>query len=162
MNKSDLFPLSTVYGSNWNGYWIDTDYNVYSTKQKDTPYKLARTGSGSCTGKYYSLSTGRFTGSTAYKVEDIKREVNLHAGFIAYKGTRTVAKSTMAPIAMTGYIVGSIRKDGSFSFAMQPKVHYTECSAKSETERLAKATPGTTYVYLEVKGRCKAGGVTWN
>jgi len=162
MNTSDLFPLSKVSGSSWTGYWIDADYNVYSTKQKDTPYKLARTGTGSCTGKYYSLSTsGRF-GSTAYKVDGIKRDLNNDPGFMVYKNTRHITGSTMTPIAMTGYIVGSVRKDGSFSFAMQPKVHYTESSAKSETERLAKSTPGTTYVYLEVKGRCKAGGVTWN
>jgi len=59
-----------------------------------------------------------------------------------------------------GFIVGSV--DGTaMSISQTPKVHPTEHEARTEAERLAKSLPGKTFIVMELKGRVRAGGVTW-
>jgi hypothetical protein len=64
-------------------------------------------------------------------------------------------------LSATGYVVGSVAMHG-LSFAHSPKIHKSLAEVRTETERLAKAYPGKTFVYLEIKGNCTAGGVTWS
>ena len=62
-----------------------------------------------------------------------------------------------------GYIVGSSGQGASVSWSVSalPRIHASETEAKAEAERLAKLTPGKTYVVLEVKGRVTSNAVTW-
>ena len=61
----------------------------------------------------------------------------------------------------SGYIIGSATPQG-LSFANHPKIHKSLADVRTETERLAKSNPGMTFVYLEIKGNCVAGGVNWS
>lgn len=164
MNVSELFPLSTALGSSYQNYYINRDLTqVYSTKRPGAPYAMTKTGTGSCRNTYWSLSTGQRWGNFTIRADDLANKVrNTHEFKVWSAGQSATRSTTVALGATAGYIVGSVRSDGFFSFSATPKVHPTELSAKMEVERLAKATPGNTYVYLEIKGKCKAGGVTWN
>lgn len=164
MNVSELFPLSTALGSVYKNYYINRDLTqVYSTKRPGAPYPMTKTGTGSCRNTYWSMSTGSRRGNFTVRADDLASKVrNTHEFKVWSAGQSATRSTTVALGATAGYIVGSVRSDGFFSFSATPKVHPTELSAKMEVERLAKATPGNTYVYLEIKGKCKAGGVTWN
>lgn len=59
-------------------------------------------------------------------------------------------------------IVGSVRPDGSLSFAERPVIHLSEVSARQEVSRLAMLNPGKPYAYLEIKGIAKTGGINWS
>lgn len=164
MNVSELFPLSTALGSDYNNYYINRDLTqVYSTKRPGAPYPMTKTGTGSYRNTYWSMSSGSRWGNFTVRADDLASKVrNTHEFKVWSAGQSATRSTTVALGATAGYIVGSVRSDGFFSFSATPKVHPTELSAKMEVERLAKATPGNTYVYLEIKGKCKAGGVTWN
>jgi hypothetical protein len=160
MNVSELFPLSTALGSNYRNYYISRDLSqVYSTKRPGAPYAMTKTGTGRCRDTYWSLSNGGRFGNFTIRADDLAEKVRRSAEFKAWLQGQPGTQPNLA--SGRGYIIGSIYSDGGISFSSMPKVHTTELSAKVEVERLAKATPGNTYVYLEIKGKCKAGGVTW-
>ena len=49
------------------------------------------------------------------------------------------------------FVVGSF--DGAhFSVSSNPAVHTTSASARAECDRLARATPGKMYIFLQLKG----------
>ena len=162
MKKSQLFDMTKVFGRQFMNYHVDADFNVYSTKRGGDPYKLARTGTGACAGAYYSLSTGHW-GSTNYKISYIKEQLLANKEFVQYRDQARGLGATEASSirSVTGFIVGSTFDDGSMSFSQMPKVHSTAQSAKAECERLAKAYPGKSYTYFEIKGTAKFGGVQW-
>ena len=68
------------------------------------------------------------------------------------------AKPAVKP---TGWIIGTLTAEGSFTFAATPKVQSTEAAVKSELERLAKAHPGVTFVSFKIEKSATAGGVVW-
>ena len=157
--KSDLFNLSKVLGLGYSGYWMDRDFNAYSTK-RGAPYKLARTGTGSCRGMYYSFYTGRY--SVTHRVSELKTTLMNDPTFKQWlNSTSSTTAVSASSVTSRGFIVGSTR--GSYmSFSSYPKIHSTEASAKAECERLAKTSPGTAYTYFEIKGTAIAGGVNWS
>lgn len=160
MNVSELFPLSTALGSNYRNYYISRDLTqVYSTKRPGSPYAMTKTGTGRCCDTYWSLSNGGRFGNFTIRADELAEKVRRTLEYKTWLQGQPGTQPSLAHVK--GYIVGSVRSDGYFSFSATPKVHPTELSAKVEVERLAKATPGNTYVYLEIKGKCKAGGVTW-
>ena len=161
MNVSELFSLSTALGDRYRNYYISRDLSqVYSTKRPGSPYAMTKTGTGSCRGQYWSLSDGGRWGNFTIRANDLAAKVrNSHEYKTWLLGQTTLKANTVG--TSTGYIIGSIYADGRMSFSTSPKVHPTELSAKIEVERLAKSTPGNTFVYFEIKGKCKAGGVTW-
>jgi hypothetical protein len=65
-------------------------------------------------------------------------------------------------VANGNFIIGSIREDGSLSFAERPIVHSTASAAKKEVERLLSINTDKRYAYLELKGVAYAKGVCWN
>lgn len=157
--KHDLFDLTKVFGSSFRGYWIDRDFNAWSTK-RGAPYKLARTGTGACRGKYYSFYTGRY--STSMRVDEMQSKLRSNSEFTAYVRATAVTTHVSATAPSTkGYIIGSTYATGVMSFASFPKVHATEASARAECERLAKANRGTSYTYFEIKSTATAGDISW-
>lgn len=58
------------------------------------------------------------------------------------------------------YIIGSITTAGGISFSKSPVIHTSEHSASMEASRLAKANPGTEYVYWKAISGTVVGGVT--
>lgn len=162
MNVSELFPLWTALGSEFKHYYINRELNqVYSTKRPGQPHPMTKTGTGSCRYTYWSLSTGQRHGNFTIRVDELARKVLSTDAFRNWKNNSLVAAAK--PTTSTkGFIVGTIYVDGRMSFAAEPKVHATEASAIAECERLARSNNGNTFIYLEIKGKCKFGGVSWN
>jgi hypothetical protein len=61
-------------------------------------------------------------------------------------------KANTVSVAKGNFIIGSVREDGSLSFAGRPVVHPTAREAEKEVERLVELNPGKRFAYLELKG----------
>lgn len=97
------------------------------------------------------------TSTLAIKRKDV---INRLAKLKVSQSQSLVPFFPVTPIA-SGYIIGSAAPQG-LSFANHPKIHKSLADVRTETERLAKSNPGMTFVYLEIKGNCVAGGVNWS
>lgn len=94
------------------------------------------------------------------KLSDIKRaaqsvtsaRVEVQAnGFVQAVQNQTPGK---------GWILGSVT-NGVFSFSQNPKLHLSEATANAEIERLARVTPGKTFVKVQVQAYVTSGGIQW-
>lgn len=54
--------------------------------------------------------------------------------------------------AENNYVVVSSFDGMRFSVSSNPIIHTTSASARAECDRLAKATPGKMYIFLQLKG----------
>lgn len=68
---------------------------------------------------------------------------------------------TSAVHASKGFIVGTIRSDGSHSISASPKYHGTYNEAATEAARLATQNPGVKFVVMTVGGIVSVGAATW-
>lgn len=68
---------------------------------------------------------------------------------------------TDAAHAAKGFIVGSIRGDGTHSISAKPKYHGTYAEASTEAARLATQNPGVKFMVLTVGGIVSVGAATW-
>ena len=68
---------------------------------------------------------------------------------------------TSAVHASKGFIVGTIRSDGSHSISASPKYHGTYNEAATEAARLATQNPGVKFMVLTVGGIVSVGAATW-
>lgn len=68
---------------------------------------------------------------------------------------------TSAVHASKGFIVGTIRSDGSHSISAAPKYHGTYNEAATEAARLATQNPGVKFMVLTVGGIVSVGAATW-
>lgn len=156
MKTSELFPLSRVNMS-YAGYFLDKGGSIWSTKRTGSPQQLKKFAKYD----YYSLFVnGRSLIMYSYEINKIMKSVE----YISWQKSQpniTDHFNSQTYTSNKQYIVGSLRS-GYFSFSSAPKIHTSESSAKTETERLARSNPGTTYVYLEVKGKCTVAGVQWS
>lgn len=64
-----------------------------------------------------------------------------------------------ASITENKFIIGSVDSRGHFSIAENPVIHPTENSAVLETHRLAKLSPGKTFMVLQFISGARAGGL---
>lgn len=64
-----------------------------------------------------------------------------------------------ASITENKFIIGSVDSHGHFSIAENPVIHSTENSAVLETRRLAKLSPGKTFMVLQFISGARAGGL---
>ena len=143
------------------GYTADEHGYIWSTRQGTerkltlqtyrvkTPYTCLNKPAGYRFGK-------AITASHSMKRTDVI------ARLAKFNAAKTVDKP-YSPLtaSATGYVVGSVTLHG-LSFANSPKIHKSLSEVRTETERLAKIHPGTTFAYLEIKGNCTAGGVNWS
>jgi hypothetical protein len=72
------------------------------------------------------------------------------------------AAPTPAPQPARGWIIGSVREDGTVGISETPHLHTWEASVNTELERLAKKMPGKTFVKLRIEGYVTAGGINWS
>ena len=158
-----LFPeLETAFT---NGYTADEHGYIWSTRQ-GKQRQLCMQGIGS--GKSYTsvnkpdgYRRGKAitTSITIRRVDIIDRMAKLMAAGKA----PAPAPIPFNPVTLSvsGYTIGSVTLSG-LSFSTFPKIHKSLAEVRTETERLAKTNPGKTFVYLEIKGNCTAGGVQWS
>jgi hypothetical protein len=55
-------------------------------------------------------------------------------------------------VKRNNFIVGSVREDGTLSFAGNPTVHASASAARAECARLARISPGKLYVFVQFAG----------
>ncbi len=68
---------------------------------------------------------------------------------------------TDAAHAAKGFIVGSIRADGTHNIGLSPKYHGTYNEAATEAARLASNNPGVKFMVLTVGGIVSVSAATW-
>lgn len=176
----NLFPLILSYPTLKDGYYIDREGAVYSTRGRNG--KLSRLfGSSTLSGRYFSLQ-GKY-GSTSFRADDLAKTACHHKDFNQHtadeitmaslgvdvnkikvkskvQGPRNHAADVDAGIAARGSIIGRVHK-GHLVFGSEPKIHTTEQSVKDEMQRLAVQYPGVKFVELKIAKSVVAGGVTW-
>ena len=144
-----------------NGYTADEHGYIWSTRQgKQRQLCMQGVGTGKCYTSVNKPAGYRFgkaiTASYMIRRADIiDRMAKLMATGQSPGPFHPVTFST------SGYIVGSVTLSG-LSFSTFPKIHKSLAEVRTETERLAKLNSGKTFVYLEIKGNCTAGGVQWS
>lgn len=55
-------------------------------------------------------------------------------------------------VKRNNFIVGSVREDGTLSFAGNPTVHASASAARTECARLARLSPGKLYIFVQLAG----------
>ena len=148
-----LFPeLESGFTS---GYTADEHGYIWSTRQGAERKLTLQTGASvkhdyTCINRPDGFRRGKaITATRSIKRSDV----------IARLAKHTLFHPTL--LSTSGYIVGSVSLNG-LSFASYPKIHKSLAEVRTETERLAKLNAGKTFVYLEVKGNCTAGGINWS
>jgi len=68
---------------------------------------------------------------------------------------------TSAMHTTKGYIVGSIRQDGTHSISTKPKYHESYAEASAEAARLATQHPGVRFMVLTVGGVVSVSTISW-
>jgi len=140
------------------GYSVDEYGYIWSTRQgKDRRLTLQSAGGNSYTA--INKPAGRRYGRSITATYAIKR-ADILKRLIALKHT-SQTPSVPAMLIASGYIIGSVTPQG-LSFASNPRIHKSISDVRTETERLAKMSPGNTFVYLKIEGNCTAGGVVWS
>lgn len=151
-----LFPeLESGFTS---GYTADEYGYIWSTRQGAERRLTLQSGvkyAYTCINKPDGYRRGKAITATA----SIKRQDIIDR--LAQRSNGVSKPFHPAVLSTSGYIVGSVTTNG-LSLAPSPKIHKSLADVRTETERLAKAYPGKTFVYLEIKGNCTAGGVTWS
>lgn len=160
-SKSNLFPLSNT-NAGLRGYFIDVAGDVWSNRKTNEPQKLTvRNGIVQLT---YLGSQRSF--SVVSLLSNARTQSKWHAETGTSKKPVPEVKAvkpapSTVPVKLSGWIIGSLTAEGSFSFASTPKVQSTEADATAELERLAKAHPGKTFVSFKIEKSAVAGGVVW-
>lgn len=92
------------------------------------------------------------------KLSDIKRAAQSVTSARAQANGFVQAAQNQTPAK--GWILGSVT-NGVFSFSQNPKLHLSEATANAEIERLARVTPGKTFVKVQVQAYVTSGGIQW-
>lgn len=158
--KIDLGTLFPELESGFtSGYTADDHGYIWSTRQ-GAERRLTLQASGvkyayTCINLPDGYRRGKaITATASIKRQDVIDRLAKH---------KNVGSTPFHPalLSTSGYIVGSVTLSG-LSFAAYPKIHKSLAEVRIETERLAKTNAGKTFVYLEIKGNCTAGGVNWS
>ncbi len=157
---STLFP--ELEGGFTTGYTADEHGYIWSTRQGTARKLTLQTyrvkHPYTCLNKPAGFRFGKAI-TTSYSMK--RADVIARLAKFNLNAVDKAIPSHPTTLSATGYVVGSVILNG-LSFATRPKIHKSLAEVRVETERLAKIHPGTTFVYLEIKGNCTAGGVTWS
>ena len=153
--------LGTVFPefeSSWtDGYTADEHGYIWSTRQ-GTERRLTLQSIGDKTS--INRPDGYRRGEAITATRAIKRRDVINR-LAKLKVSQSLVPFFPETLSTSGYVIGSATLQGLL-FDNHPKIHKSLAEVRTETERLAKLNAGKTFVYLEVKGNCTAGGVNWS
>lgn len=145
-------------------YFYDPASNVMYSMRTGTPRRLYGTGTDTAKDLVFIL--------TSANPHRDRRQVLIPAAVLAARVKPREQVQTQLEFqqqAVTasnqqhrGWIIGNLRADGTLGFSDDPRAHPEEASVNAEIERLARATPGTTFVKLRIDGYVTAGSVNWS
>ena len=179
-----LFPLKNI-NSAYDGYYMNLQGEVFSTKRFTTPQKMlgSTQGFGTMKRQIYSFSSTQFRQprtehgtvlfANAKRHKDWAKETAVTTDTVAMPAfgdkpksifpgmtDRNHAQTLQDGLKAKGYIIGQVQGE-ALVFGSKPKVHTTLTSVKAEVARLASQSPGTQIVYLKIEGAAVANGLAW-
>lgn len=168
-----LFPLQKVI-SRLQGYYIDKEGHVYSTRGKGGALAhLAGSKQHSWSNRYFTLDGATweqgYLTCTAKAHGDFAKETTASAAVLAsvqargaqVTAERAHAKTAAEALKANGSIIATVVGD-KFVFASSPVIHTTPESVRDEMTRLANLNPGTRYVEFKITSSVVAGGLNWS
>lgn len=169
IDNLNLFPLKRI--GNYDGYFMDHNGHVFSTKRGGKPVRLHGSVPYRSYGKRIYTMNSRtiseeFLKRAAFAHADFKKETTLVAqvqepeDFNRSLPNRAHATSLADGIKSKGWFIGSLTANG-ISFKSDPVIHLTEASVKSELERLATTVPGTKFIAVKIAHAVVANSVIW-
>lgn len=169
-----LFPLKLIHGTRLEGYYIDAQGEVYSTRMSAVPKKLLGSKQFSYSRRYYTLAGASYDGASLLRqakgspkwAEEmtIAKTIVKRVGQVQLKD-RAHAGNVTEGLTFKGWVIAKVAKHKGkefLQFGSQPAIHMTEASYKAEMTRLATQEPGTRFVALRIEQSLVAGGLQWS
>jgi hypothetical protein len=155
--------------------WPDLGYfyepstgNVYSVRNgKTTQLEWDRRGLLSNDVVRVSVAGRRLSQTRRQILALIQPQIDREQELLTQAKEKTMSRvienphRTSAVHASKGFIVGTIRSDGSHSSSASPKYHGTYNEAATEAARLATQNPGVKFMVLTVGGIVSVSAATW-
>ena len=166
-----VFPLKSI-DVYMDGYYIDRDGNVWSTKGRSGSAPTKLLGSTTPSGRYYTLN------KRTHRADDVFRRARNHRDFIAETSPTTAltqvatkatapaalppgrTKSAKAAVQAKGFVLATLAPNDKLVFGTEPVFHLTPNTARAEAERIAGAT-GSEVVMLNIVGKVKVQKAVW-
>ena len=161
-----VFPLKTI-DAYMDGYYIDRDGTVYSTKGRTGIARLS--GSTTPSGRYYTLN------KRTHRADDVFRRAKAHRDFVIETSPGVVSlpkviasaglpagrtKSARHAVSAKGYVLATLAPNDKLVFGTEPVFHVSDVTAREEAERIASTT-GAEVVMLKVVGKVKIQKAVW-
>jgi hypothetical protein len=171
----NLFPLD-VANNRLSGYFLASDYTVYSTKRSTSPVRMhGSKGYGSyhrtytLNGQSYTEAylKGLVTKNTIFGhafVDHTSASRKAEASVTTKLSNRSHATSASQGVKAKGVVIAQVAVHEGVEhllFGSKPAIHLTEQSYRDEMTRLASQKPGTKFVALKVVASVISGGVQW-
>jgi hypothetical protein len=149
---NELFDLSKV-NINLNGYYLDANLDMYSTKRGVVPNKILNpVGVFTKQGVVMSYPT----------LVNLLKDRYTAYGADWYAWWNKIDRQLIeTPVNIKGQFVIAVIENGIPKFSSNPKVHTTKDSAIAEVQRLATENPNKHFGYFECKGVARAAALTW-
>lgn len=171
-NFKNVFPLGLT-NNRHQGYFINSNGEVISTKQNVDGVKLYGSGAYGSQNRHYTLAGVSYSGA------DLLRTSRAHLAWAEHTMPKKGVKGAVAlnlkdrvhatavdeGVKSRGFVIARVQThDGQqhLQFGSKPAIHLTEASVTSEVERLAITNPGVEFVMLKVVKSAKSGGLSWN
>ncbi len=169
-----VFALKTI-DVYMDGYYIDRDGNVWSTKGRSGSAPTRLSGSTTPSGRYYTLN------KRTHRADDVYRRARAHSTFVAetspIAALAQAAQSATLPAAVSalpagrtknareavaakGYLLATLAPNGKLVFGIEPVFHVSDVTAKEEAVRIAGSS-GAEVVMLKVVGKVKVQKAVW-
>lgn len=165
-----VFPLKTI-DAYMDGYYIDRDGGVWSTKGRSASAPTKLMGSSTPSGRYYTLN------KRIHRADDVFRRARAHRDFITQTSPGVVnlpkvitsasaglpagrTKSPREAAAAKGYVLATLSPNDKLVFGTEPVFHVSDVTAREEAERIASNT-GAEVVLLKVVGKVKVHRAVW-
>jgi hypothetical protein len=154
MERKDLFDLRK-FDNAYKGYFFDRNLILWSSLSPTNgqPFRRLVNQRSYFNGSPYPRNLASLR---AYAISK--------SSFIAFRDLKAEDRGFTDSSNKQLFVIGSIQgpNNVSVSFAAQPKIHESEESVRTETERLAIANPDKAFAYFELKGMCKVSrSTTW-
>lgn len=169
IGKSDLnlFPLNKLGDRVLDGYFMDADGNVYSTRASKLP-KMMR-GSRVDSKVYYTCSyyNGRF--STRYDGAKLFERAKRNKSFVLHTSGGPFSGTATQPQAPNQFEIGLAAKGWMIASVIAKKVsivgneiYLTPDLTHAALVKAAQEKPGVKFVSLKIDRTVVANGLVWN
>ena len=168
MNQDFLVPINRISGQKFSKYFYDVLTGNVISHKASFPRTLAWVGTGVL--KTSLSPDDTWQNQLRVSKEDIVDSIENTAAYREavskcgeFKKITSAIASKIGQPNSTGkiWVIGSINDDGLLSFAVNPRPHYSEESAKDEVLRLKTLNPTKVFVYYVECNRTVSKNDIW-